>query len=217
VREREVVDADSGLKSRSPAPAPAAASSSSYSPPAFLEAPAALFQPEVIALADKHKRSLVALWAHYSGASRALAGDSGAGGPYGCKEGLDIKRFVTLFADFDIAPTFLSKKELKGIFSAAALCSGAAPVASSSGSGGESEAGPEARLSYAAFIESLGRAALTALSKPAFQHLYPSARDKLACLLEMWGLADARQLAEVARRGKSAAGSVATAATSVRH
>ena len=52
----------------------------------------------------------------------------------------------------------------------------------------------------AAFVEALGRTALAALSKPAFTHLYPSARDKVSVLLEMWGFGDSHKQAEVARR-----------------
>ena len=57
-------------------------------------------------------------------------------------------------------------------------------------------------LGYADFTAALAHAALTALSKPAFTHLYPTPRDKVLVLLEMWGLADERKLAEIARLGR---------------
>ncbi len=188
----------------SPAPPPESAAAASV--PAF-EAPSELFQPDLIALLDEHKRALVALWQHFSGQSRAR-GDAGAGGsPYGCADGVDAKRFVTLFADYDIAPTFLTKRELKFLFSAAALAAGEP-------AGADGHAGADARLGYPAFVEALGRAALVALAKPAFEHLYPGPREKLACLLETWGVADARKLADIkGRAGRGGASSVATGTT----
>ena len=36
-------------------------------------------------------------------------------------------------------------------------------------------------LSYAAFVEALGRIALIALDKPTFEALYPTAVDKVTC------------------------------------
>ena len=99
------------------------------------------------------------------------------------------RRFVELYCDFDIAPTFLARRELKAIFAAAAK-----------GSSSSAEGAPPVFMNFAAFTEAAGRTALVALSKPAFQHLYPGARDKVAVLLEMWGLADPRKLAEIQRR-----------------
>ena len=183
------------------ASAAAAASISAF------EAPSELFQPDVIALLDEHKRALVALWTHYSASSRAKGDAQGPNGaPYGCAEGLDAKRFVTLFADFDIAPTFLTKRELKFLFSAAALAAGEI-------AGADGHAGADARMGYPAFVEALGRTALVALSKPTFEHLYPSPKDKLACLLITWGVADARKLGDIKARAPRGASSVATGTT----
>jgi hypothetical protein len=108
-----------------------------------------------------------------------------------------VCRFVELYCDFDIAPTFLARRELKAIFAAAAASSSKGIDAS------------VASLGYAAFIEAAGRTALVALSKPAFQHLYPTARDKVAVLLEMWGLADPHKLAEIQRRPRIHSGAAA--------
>ena len=185
-----------------PAPAPAPA-------PVALQPPSAaeLFHPDVITLLDTHKRALVALWQYYSGVSRARESAAGAAGanPYGCAEGLDAKRFVTLFSDFDVAPTFLTKRELKFIFSAAALAAGEA-------AGADGHAGADARLAYPSFCEALGRSALVALSKPTFATLYPTPVDKLRCLIEMWGVGDAGKLQDIIRRAPRA-GSVATGLT----
>ncbi len=200
-----------------------------------MEAPGELFHPTVIALADKHKRALVALWRYYAGRSRvteaeeagAAAAGAGAGSTsslYGCSEGLDVKRFVTLFADYDAAPTFLSKRELKHIFGASCLGEeDAAPTALAAAAAAAIDS-PNARLSYPAFVEALGRAALRALGegKPKFHALYPTPVDKLQVVLEVWGLADARKLGEVQRRntgwvgGGGSSSSASSVATSVR-
>ncbi len=184
-----------------------------------VDTPSELFQPEVIALADRHKRALVALWRHYSSRSRALEGEAPPSAPasapalYGCAQGCDVKRFVTLFAEYDAAPTFLSKRELKHIFGASVAGEGESEGAGARALHAAADAAvedPAARLSYPAFVEALGRAALRALGRPAFETLYPGPADKLACVLEMWGLADARKLGEVQRRGGGGAASVAT-------
>jgi hypothetical protein len=155
-----------------------------------------------MALFDKHKRALVALWSFYTAMSR---GDDGTHGSPA--SGMDLKRFVELYLDFDIAPTFLTKRELRAVFTAASAAHAPAGAA-----GGEGAAAP---LTYAAFNEALGRTALVALSKPAFQQLYPLARDKVAVLLEMWGIADARKLREVqdkiAKEGPSKAHAASSA------
>jgi hypothetical protein len=94
-----------------------------------------------------------------------------------------VRAFCDCLADFDVSPTFLSRREVKAVYAA---CGGA---------GGRG-------LGYADFTAALAHAALTALSKPAFTHLYPTPRDKVLVLLEMWGLADERKLAEIARLGR---------------
>jgi hypothetical protein len=141
-----------------------------------------------MALFDKHKRACVALWAFYTALSRGEDGTHAT-----AAQGLDLKRFVELYLDFDIAPTFLTKRELRAVFGAAS----AAHAAAAAGGAGGAASAEGAALSYAAFTEALGRSALVALSKPAFQQLYPSARDKVAVLLELWGVADPRKLKEV--------------------
>jgi hypothetical protein len=192
-----------------PAAAPAAPTPVQTPVPAGMQPPSAaeLFHPDIITLLDTHKRALVALWQYYSGMSRVRESAAGAAGehPYGCAEGLDAKRFVTLFSDFDVAPTFLTKRELKFIFSAAALAAGEA-------AGADGHAGADARLAYPSFCEALGRSALVALSKPTFATLYPSPVDKLRCLIEMWGVGDAGKLQDIIRRAPRA-GSVATGLT----
>lgn len=100
-----------------------------------------------MSLFDKYKRALFALFEFYK-----------AGG-----EGLLSAHFVRLAQDFDICPTFLTKKELRSIFKESARAH-------------EGEVGDRDACSYAGFVEALGRMALVALSKPAFAHIYPTTR-----------------------------------------
>jgi len=178
--QRPVAAATSSSNNYSASAAVAATPSSSSSNPTT--ALSELFDPEIMSLFDKHKRPLVALWSFYTAMSRGEDGTHSTPA-----SGTDLKRFIELFMDFDIAPTFLTKRELKAIFAAA----------SSAHNINGSDGASTAPLTYAAFNEALGRAALVALSKPAFQSLYPTAKDKVGVLLEMWGVADPRKLREV--------------------
>ena len=164
-----------------------------------------LFEPDVMALFDRYRKPLYALFQHYAAATATAAmsgGDVAADQNDAVTSQLaasgsmvDAKRFAALFVDYDVAPTFMTRKELKTIFTSTAAAHAASDV-----TGGTSAS----LLTYAGFIEALGRSALTALSKPAFVHIYPSARDKVGVLLEMWRLGDPSKLAEVVRRPKSA-------------
>lgn len=213
--------ADAGVASSAPQPAgPAAVSvptsgaasaSSGAAPQALLglEAPAELFEPEVMSLFETHRRALSSVWTYYTAQSGTAGAVEGSG--------IDAKRFVELYQDYDVCPTFLTKRELRAIFGAS----------STAHTGGALPEDPTTAppLSFAAFMEAMGRTALVALSKPAFAHLYPTASAKVSVLLEMWGLADPRKLAEVQRRpakpsagpgsiaGKSRASTVDTRAT----
>jgi hypothetical protein len=165
-----------------------------------------LFEPEVMLLFDRYRKPLAGLWQLYA----SLSAPSGDGLP----EGVDARRFLELFADYDIAPTFITRRELRQIFVAAARAHGT--LGASAGMRG-SPGGPDGLdasrvggdvagvLPYAGFVEALGRAALASLSKPAFAHLYPTARDKVLVLLEMWGLADVRKLTDMQHRPRKAA------------
>ena len=81
---------------------------------------------------------------------------------------------LRLAQDFDISPTFLTKRDVKLIMDAVLKVSG------NTGSG----------LNREWYIKLLGLMAVRALSKPSFQHLYPTYQAKVGVLLEMWGLAD---------------------------
>lgn len=152
------------------------------------ESPGELFDIDVMALFDKHRIAVRDLWSFYAAMSR------GSDGLRGTANGLDIKRFVILMQDYDICPTFVTKKELKQIFTAASRAHSGSNTATTTNDNDENNLVP---LSYAAFVEALGRTALTALAKPAFVTLYPTAFDKVKVLLEMWGIADNRKLQEI--------------------
>ena len=65
-------------------------------------------------------------------------------------------------------------------------------------------------VDYEDLLRVLGLMAVTALSKPSFQHLYPTNQSKVTVLLEMWGLADPIKLQVVrqhaTRRGGGSPG-----------
>ena len=82
--------------------------------------------------------------------------------------------FVRLAQDYDICPTFTSRRELRECFDRAAHGSDA--------------------LDFGLFVEALGHVALTALSKPMFSHMYSSSASKVNVLLAMWGVGDADKL-----------------------
>jgi hypothetical protein len=155
------------------------------------ESPGELFDPEVMALFDKHRIAVRDLWAFYTAMSR------GADGSRGTATGVDLKRFVGVMLDYDICPTFVTKRELKQIFAGASKAHGGASAAAVAAAAAGDEAASLPPLTYAAFVEALGRTALVALAKPAFMTLYPRAYDKVKVLLEMWGIADARKLRDV--------------------
>ena len=116
--------------------------------------------PAVAALFDKHAAQLRAVFDHYA--------DGGM---------VSVPSVVQLGSDFDIVPTFLSRKELK-----AAL--------------GMNEA---AGFTYDSFVDALKRIALNALSKQPFANIYPTDEAKVTVLLEMWGLGDPAKLAKASR------------------
>ena len=134
------------------APSPTAATASATH--------AAASDPAVAALFDKHAAQLRAVFDHYA--------DAGM---------VSVPSVVKLGSDFDIVPTFLSRKELK-----AAL--------------GMNEA---AGFAYDSFVDALKRIALNALSKQPFANIYPTDEAKVTVLLEMWGLGDPAKLAKAGR------------------
>jgi hypothetical protein len=77
------------------------------------EAPNELFEPDVMALFDRYKKPLYSLFSFYVSMSSPQLNESSA-------SGLDVKRFVEMYCDYDIAPTFLTRRELKAIFATVA-------------------------------------------------------------------------------------------------
>ena len=163
-----------------PAPAAAAAASSSPSDPAAAvelsaEAPPELFAPDVMAVLEAHHPALRALLGHYS-----------KGAP-----GLSAGQFVRMLKDFDVIETFTDSRQMRAVFAAAAAAHGADDVPD----------GDKVRIGFAAFCEAIGRMALVTLSTATFQPLYPTAKDKLEVVLEIWSLASPERLDEIKRSG----------------
>jgi len=101
-------------------------------------------------------------------------------GPTGTKKGA-----VHMAVDYDIVPSFLTKREVKSCFNVVSRM--------------QSAAGSSTGLDFSGFIQLLGLLAVVSLSKPSFQHLYPSNNAKVGVLLEMWGFSDPIKLQMVQR------------------
>eukprot|EP00947_MAST-08B_sp_MAST-8B-sp1_P001186 g1186.t1 len=107
-------------------------------------------------------------------------------------------QLLRMCQDYDVNPTFLTKDEVRMVFSDTVQVMGGWGSASSSGN----DSGPG--LGYEEFVEALSRIAIEALSKPVFSHLYPTEVDKVGVLLEMWGVADPLKLQHISKLDPSA-------------
>merc|ERR1712232_748365 len=92
---------------------------------------------------------------------------------------VELAEFVRLAQDYDITPTFLSRKELRQIFGNHTSQDG---------------------LDFDGFTGALAEIAVYSLSKPMFAHLYATKLDKVNVLLTMWGVADPSKLTEIQTR-----------------
>ena len=171
-----------------PTRAPAAASGPSPAPAAPApggaadagDAPAELFQPEVMALFDNFTKPLIKLFKFYA--------DCGSGP----SAGMTASAFLRLCKDYMVVPTFTSKSEVKSIFAATAVTHGLMQPGAKASTKDKTTA-----LTFAAFTEAVGRMALVCLSRPAFASLYRTPRDKVLVVLEMWGLGDPKRLQQI--------------------
>jgi hypothetical protein len=137
--------------------------------------------PMVLPLFESHSAHLMLVFHYYS---------SGMGNHYGhAVKTLNLmgasgqhKGVMQMSVDYDVTPSFLLKKEIKSCFSVV--------MRMQEGGGGTG-------LDFGGFIQLLGLLAVLALSKPSFQHLYPTHQAKVGVLLEMWGFADPIKLQHV--------------------
>lgn len=103
----------------------------------------------------------------------------------------DRRGALRLTLDFDICPSFLTKREVKQIFHAMTRLSGTWSSGASHG------------FDWEWFQRFLCVLAIHALSKqPSFQHLYATHMAKVTVLLEMWGIGDAIKLQLIKHQGK---------------
>jgi hypothetical protein len=100
---------------------------------------------------------------------------------------LDERGLHQLFVDFDVAPAFVSRSDVKMIV--ACVVTPLGPLSS----GG---------LDERRFIEALARTALYTLR--SLSCLYPTKEDKVLVLLELWGLGDEEKVREVSLRKREA-------------
>jgi hypothetical protein len=122
------------------------------------------FAADVMSLFQQHNAQLTNVFKFYAGNGNSM---------------LTWQAVLALGQDFDIIPTFMTRKEMKAVYSGVA--------------------GAKVGVDFGGFVEAMGNCVLEALSKPAFAHLYPTDAAKVTVLLETWGLADAQKLRNVRR------------------
>jgi len=141
--------------------------------------------PLILPLFEAHSSHLMLVFDSYShGKSKAGAHPVKTLpllGPTGTKKGA-----VQMSVDYDIVPSFLTKREVKGCYNVVTMM--------------QQSSGPNGGLDFSGFIQLLGLLAVVSLSKPSFHHLYPSNNAKVGVLLEMWGFSDPIKL-QMAQRG----------------
>jgi len=97
------------------------------------------------------------------------------------------KGALQMAIDYDVVPSFLTKKEIRSCYN----------VVSRMGQGGDGAA--SAGLDFGGFIQLLGLLAIRGLSKQTFQNLYPTNVKKVGVLLDMWGFGDPIKLQMMAK------------------
>lgn len=157
------------------------------------EAPKELFDPQVTQLIDQYKKPLLKLWSYYA--------DNFSGDADDQKRGISIRAWSQICKDHMITPTFVHKKEVKGIFADTAIAH-AETEEEYQQLKQNKEAVNDVKLNFAAFTEAVGRLALISLSRPAFANIYPTPREKIAVVLDMWGFGRVQQLNKIKRAHK---------------
>jgi hypothetical protein len=122
--------------------------------------------PEIMSLFQKHNGPLAAVFAHYSHSDSLLK----------------VESIFELAQDFDILPTFLSKRELQVLYRSIGAAAGG--------------------IDFVGFVDFLANCAFDALSKGSFAQLYPTDEAKVVVLLEMWGLGDPSKLDKIRQSPK---------------
>lgn len=124
-----------------------------------------LLNKQMIDLFDKHAVVLSRVYEFY----KQLGGTNA----------MQLSDIIQLAQDYDVTPTFISRKEIRDLYTS---------VNRKSNIGA---------LSYGSFVEILAQIAVHSLSKPMFAHLYSTDLSKVNVLLTMWGLADPVKLSEI--------------------
>jgi hypothetical protein len=132
--------------------------------------------PQVLPLFESHSSHLMLVFDYYSGDSGKSSGRAVKTLALGASAG-QHKGGLQLCLDYDIVPSFLTKKEVRSAYTVVSRMMG----------GGAAKADG---LDFGGFIQLLGLLSVMALGKPNFQHMYPSNAKKVGVLLDVWGLAD---------------------------
>lgn len=118
---------------------------------------------------NKHSHQLQEVFDYYAQGTGAAGGKKLIVlGAQGERRGL-----LRLANDYDVCPTFLTKRDVKTLYMA--ICK-------------FGNFQPSQGIDQAGLVRVLGLMAVHALSKPSFQHLYPTNQSKITVMLEMWGL-----------------------------
>ena len=100
------------------------------------------------------------------------------------------KGALQMAMDYDVVPSFLTKKEVRSCYN----------VVSRMNQGGDGAV--SVGLGFGGFIQFLGLLAIRGLSKQTFQNLYPTNVKKVGVLLDMWGFGDPIKLQMLAKGKK---------------
>lgn len=140
--------------------------------------PSRVFDSSVMSLFNKHVQPLKRIYRHYM--SRE---DTGA-------DAVGVQSFLRCLSDFDVTPTFASKKEVREAFEQARVS--------------QQQRQTSSGLDFPGFVDALGLVAVNTLGKPMFAHLYQTPQSRVSVLLGMWGLGDPATFDAVLQREKYA-------------
>lgn len=138
--------------------------------------------PAVQSIFNRHRSQLEQVFEAYSFNARPM--------------GMSIFHFAQLLCDFEVCPTFVTLSDLQYLFRSFIPNSSRSklPTLTQDNMGLLPPTAQELLLDFPSFCDLLGTLALYALSRPAFQQLYPTPSSKVSVVIEMWGLADVSKL-----------------------
>lgn len=135
------------------------------------------FDAEITAMFNAKARELKRIFRHY-----AAYQDTPTTRPTYCT----LPGFLSCWIDYEICPTFISKKEVQAIYK---------KRIDDQGLHG---------MDFPIFVEALGLVAFAALEKPPLSQMYPTPAKQIGVLLGMWRFGDSTALDNIVKRQKYA-------------